>query len=63
MRIQNLRMNKSANKLVEAVIYSEHGEECKVRYKDKVIGITIEKGEFKTLDSTNFKLNKVPITP
>jgi len=56
-------MNKSANKLVEAVIYSEHGEECKVRYKDKVIGITIEKGEFKTLDSTNFKLNKVPITP
>lgn len=44
------------NKLVNAMIYSEQRKECKIRYKDKVIEITVEKGEFKTLDPTNFKL-------
>jgi len=42
------------NELVEAVIYSEHGEECKVRYKEKVITLNMKKGDKSTLTVNNF---------
>ena len=42
------------NKLVEAVIYSEHGKECKVRYKEKVITLNMKKGEKSTLTINSF---------
>ena len=40
--------------LVEAVIYSESGKECKVRYKEKVITLNIIKGERSTLAINSF---------
>ena len=44
------------NELISALIYSEQGRNCHIRYKDKLIEITIERGESKTLNSSYFKL-------
>jgi len=44
------------NKLVEAVVYSEHGKECKVRYKEKVLTLNMKKGEKSTLTINSFLL-------
>ena len=42
------------NELVEATIYSELGEECKVRYKEKVITLNMKKDEKSTLLINSF---------
>ena len=42
------------NELIEAVVYSEHGVECKVRYKEKVITLNMKKGEKSTLTIKSF---------
>lgn len=42
------------NELTEAVVYSEHGEECKVRYKEKMLSIDLKKGESKTFKFSDF---------
>jgi alpha-L-fucosidase 2 len=43
------------NKLLKTEIFSEHGVECKVRYKDKVIELNIKKGESRFLASSDFE--------
>jgi len=43
------------NELTEAVIYSEHGEECKVRYKEEVITLNMKRGEKSTLTINSFQ--------
>ena len=42
------------NELIEAVVYSEHDVECKVRYKEKVITLNMKKGEKSTLTINRF---------
>ena len=42
------------NELIEAVVYSEHGVECKVRYKEKVITLNMKKGEKSILTVNDF---------
>ncbi len=37
------------SELTEAVIYSEQGKDCKVRYKEKVITLNLKKGDKSTL--------------
>lgn len=43
------------NELVEAVIYSEHGMDCKVRYKENVIVLNIEKGKKISITTNSFQ--------
>lgn len=43
------------NELTEAVIYSEHGEECKLRYKNKTTTIKLAKGEKSALTVNSFQ--------
>lgn len=51
-----LDMKWQNNKLITAAIYSEQGGNCRIRYEDKLIEITIEKGKSKTLNPSHFKL-------
>lgn len=43
------------NELVKAVIYSEKGKECKVRYKEKLLEINLKGGRTKTLYESHFQ--------
>ncbi|MCD6597283.1 MAG: glycoside hydrolase family 95 protein [Bacteroidales bacterium] len=42
------------NELTEAVVYSEHGEDCQLRYKDQTINVEFTKGEKSSLTINSF---------
>jgi len=43
------------NELTEATIYSDHGKDCRIRYKDKVINVELAKGKKSVLTINDFK--------
>jgi len=45
------------NELTEATIYSDHGKDCQLRYKDKVINVKLAKGEKSILTINDFQDN------